>query len=314
MRLSAAVPFMEHAMLSIRTILHPTDFSEHSADAFRLACLLARDHKAKLVLLHVAAPPVTVTSGVMTPAPPEPSEYDRPALQAKLDAVVPTDPAVLVERRLVFGVPSQEIVAAAQHGCDLIVMGTHGRRGFSRLVLGSVAEQVIRKAPCPVLAVKLPASGAHKPQIRRILHPTDFSEHSAVALHLASWLAREYKAPLTALHVLQAPAAAFGDVMLEFPTETERANASRQLAALTPTVPGVQFETQTEEGDAAQQILTAAESMPADLIVMGTHGRTGLGRLLLGSAAERVLREAPCAVLTVKTPLPATGGDHGSSS
>ena len=141
-------------MLPIRTILHPTDFSEYSGYAFRLACALARDYGARLVVLHVAAPPVVVYGeGVLPPAPEDYQER----LRGQLQQVVSPDPKVPVEHRLVEGDAVTEILRLAEETkCDLIVMGTHGRTGLGRLLMGSVAEQVVRKAPCPVLTVKTP--------------------------------------------------------------------------------------------------------------------------------------------------------------
>jgi len=141
-------------MLNIKTILHPTDFSESSAAAFHLACSLARDHGSRLVVLHVVTPPtVAYTEGVMLP----PTEDIKDELWAKLDEIVPTVEFMEVERHLVEGEPSVEILRLAKDAnTDLIVMGTHGRRGLTRLVMGSVAEEVVRKSPCPVLTVKVP--------------------------------------------------------------------------------------------------------------------------------------------------------------
>jgi nucleotide-binding universal stress UspA family protein len=149
------VPFTkEHAVLPIQTILHPTDFSDHSDFAFRLACALARDYGARLVLLHVAAQPVIVYGeGVV---PPDPEEYLE-ALKKKLFALEVLDPSVRAERRLKEGDPVTEILAEAREtNADLVVMGTHGRTGLGRLLMGSVAEQVVRKASCPVLTVRTP--------------------------------------------------------------------------------------------------------------------------------------------------------------
>jgi nucleotide-binding universal stress UspA family protein len=143
-------------MLPIGTILHPTDFSSHSQHAFRLACSLARDHGATVVALHVLTPPhVAYTEGVILP-PPEAYE-DR--WREQLDRLQPPDPAVRLERRLVYGYPADTILRLAEGTrCGLIVMGTHGWTGLNRLVMGSVAEQVVRRAPCPVLTVKNPPS------------------------------------------------------------------------------------------------------------------------------------------------------------
>ena len=142
-------------MTGIRTILHPTDFSESSATAFRLACALARDYGARLLVLHVKRPPPAVANevGVAVIEPPE----IRAALEAQLRTVRPDDPSLRVEHRLSEGGEVEEIVYAAhESACDLIVLGTHGRTGLTRLLLGSVAEQVLRRAPCPVLTVKTP--------------------------------------------------------------------------------------------------------------------------------------------------------------
>ncbi len=142
-------------MQAIRTILHPTDFSVPSGLAFRLACSLAQAHGARLHVLHVAEHPVVVpVEGTGTGWP---VRYQQ-ELTAKLLAIRPDDPNVPVEHQLLFAAaPGAEIVRVAQAiEADLIVMGTHGRTGLARLLMGSVAEQVVRKAPCSVLTVKAP--------------------------------------------------------------------------------------------------------------------------------------------------------------
>jgi nucleotide-binding universal stress UspA family protein len=145
-------------MLTIQTILHPTDFSPRSDQAFRLACSLAHDHGARVIVLHVAPPPMATTvGGVMTP---EPGRHDEEYLR-QLRRLQPEDSRVPVERLLTEGSPSEGILRAARETkCDLIVMGTHGRTGLGRVLMGSVAEAVVRKAPCLVLTVKVPAHPA----------------------------------------------------------------------------------------------------------------------------------------------------------
>jgi nucleotide-binding universal stress UspA family protein len=141
-------------MLAIKTILHPTDFSERSDFAFRLACALARDYGARLVILHVAEPPAAVAAEGVLMLPPT---IDLEPLRARLQQLRPEDPKIMVEHCLVQGGAAEEILQVAQERkCDLIVMGTHGRTGLGRLLMGSVAEQVVRKASCPVLTVKTP--------------------------------------------------------------------------------------------------------------------------------------------------------------
>jgi len=139
-------------MLPLKTILHATDFSDPSAAAFRFACGLARDYKTRLVVLHVVPPPES-HGEVVARRQDHGYHHD---LWRLLDRVRPEDPAVTVERRLEDGQPAATILRVArEEGADLIVLGTQGRRGLGRLLLGSVAEQVVRQAPCPVLTTNL---------------------------------------------------------------------------------------------------------------------------------------------------------------
>ncbi len=147
-------------MFAIHRILHPTDFSERSAHAFRLACALARDHGASVLVLHVKAPLVIYGEGLMAEPPPGYTE----GLRAQLKSVQAHDPRVVLEHKLVEGEPAEEILRVAREaGCDLIVLGTHGRTGLRRLLMGSVAEVVVRKAECPVLTVKTPFPAVEAP-------------------------------------------------------------------------------------------------------------------------------------------------------
>jgi nucleotide-binding universal stress UspA family protein len=141
-------------MLAVNTILHPTDFSERSHYAFWLACSLARDYGARLIVLHVvAAPAVVYAEGIV---PPNPEEL-RAAVQEELNRLQAPRADVRAERRLAEGDAVEETLRVAKEAnADLIVMGTHGRTGLGRLLMGSVAEQVMRRASCPVLTVKAP--------------------------------------------------------------------------------------------------------------------------------------------------------------
>ena len=139
-------------MLAIRTILHPTDFSEPSEHAFRLACALARDHGARVLVLHVVPPPADREETARRTGV---SFYER--LWNNLRRLQAPDARVWVEYRMADGEPAREILRVADEGpCDLIVLSTHGRTGLRRLVMGSVAEEVLRAAPCPVLTLKAP--------------------------------------------------------------------------------------------------------------------------------------------------------------
>ena len=141
-------------MLPIHVILHPTDFSLQSEHALKLAAALARDYGARLLVLHVAVPhPLIYSEGSL---PLDPQLFVQEA-RAQLDRLhLPIDKH-RAERRFVEGDAATEIVRLAQEmQADLIVMGTHGRTGLARMLMGSVAEQVVRKAPCPVLTVTMP--------------------------------------------------------------------------------------------------------------------------------------------------------------
>jgi nucleotide-binding universal stress UspA family protein len=144
-------------VLPIRTILHPTDFSEHSRYAFQTACVLARECHARLIVLHVVEPPVTIVGGTAA-APLLANELPLPGAERHLHRVRPSDPDLDVEHQLEVGYPAETILRVARElPADLIVMGTHGRRGLSRLLMGSVAERVLREAGCPILTLKQPA-------------------------------------------------------------------------------------------------------------------------------------------------------------
>ena len=136
-------------------ILVPIDFSTGSDAALEMATSLARDSGGFLILAHVEVIPLSAAGGEYLYAMPEPPTEE---LLAKLDAIVLPDSHVPVERRLLAGDPAEAIIRLAQtEDVDMIVMGTHGRRGLTRLLMGSVAEAVVRAAPCPVLTVKQPA-------------------------------------------------------------------------------------------------------------------------------------------------------------
>jgi universal stress protein A len=138
--------------MQAKKILFPTDFSTVSDDAMRFATMLARDTGAKLVILHVEEPPTAYGGGDMYYGVPEP---DTGALKRMLEVLKPDDPKVPYEQHLVLGSPADEIIEyAKREQVDMIVMASHGRTGVVRFLMGSVAERVVREAPCPVVTVK----------------------------------------------------------------------------------------------------------------------------------------------------------------
>jgi nucleotide-binding universal stress UspA family protein len=136
-------------MSRIRTILHPNDLSETSDAAFRLACSLARDYNAEIIVLHVYPPPVNGAEAVDRDRD---NDVESDLLDALRKLTLP-DPTIRITYRVEEGSATEVIVDAAR-GCDLIVMGTHGRGGLSRAIMGSVAEHVLREATCPVVTVR----------------------------------------------------------------------------------------------------------------------------------------------------------------
>ena len=147
----------ESAMYTIRTILHPTDFSESARYAFELACALAQVENARLIILHVAVPPVVMYDESGKRLPPV-ADY-RQAARVELFQLQAPYPGVRVEHRLDEGEVSAAILRVLDEvKPDLVIMGTHGRTGLNRLVIGSVAADVMRQSPCTVLAVRLPHS------------------------------------------------------------------------------------------------------------------------------------------------------------
>jgi nucleotide-binding universal stress UspA family protein len=141
-------------MIPMKIILHPTDFSKPSEYALRFACALARDYEARLILLHVVEPPVYYGELGMTV--PLPADFHE-SLQDRLERLVPADVGIPVEAIQIEGSASTEILRVAdERHCNLIVLGTHGRTGLSRVLLGSVAEDIIRHSHIPVLTLKTP--------------------------------------------------------------------------------------------------------------------------------------------------------------
>jgi len=148
--------------MASKAILFPTDFSTASDAALSHAEALAKQAGATLLIVHVEEPPLAYGGGELYYGLPEPNSE---RIQKMLEDIRPRDPAVPFEHRLTIGDPAGEVVRiAGDEGCEMIVMGTHGRTGLTRLLMGSVAEQIVRRAPCPVLiyreaAEKLAAAG-----------------------------------------------------------------------------------------------------------------------------------------------------------
>lgn len=300
--------------MKVEKVVCPTDFSPCASHALELAVLVARSFGAELHVLHAV---VLHAEDPHNPAHHLPNLeevealLERTAASALARDIAPHADGMLrivqIQRRAPFA--GDAIVEYAEEiGADLIVLGTHGRRGLSHLLLGSVANEVVRRATCPVMTARARPQGSHLGAIERILVPIDFSGSSETALAAARDLAIQWTASLDLLHVIEEtvmPAfyAAGVTSLLQLDPEIRtrcEAEMQRRLAQLADT--SLAVATHVREGKAAREIVAFAEETGTDLIVLATAARSGLERLLLGSVAEKVVRLAPCPVLVVRPP------------
>jgi len=288
-------------MLHIRQILFPTDRSRCAERAYAHAAYLARVHNARLHAVHVRAEGgAELASEDLLPLSlaDVAAELDIPREQLTGDL----DPALVEHAQIVSDSPGRGIVDYAEENhIDLIVMGTHGRGGADRLLAGSVAERVVREAPCPVLTVR----GEGTLAVRRIVVPIDFSDRSKEAIPVAEDLADVYGAAIELVYVIDEDAVPPANVPLLGPVRVSadevKTRFRKLMADLVREYQGRgEVSGTVVMGHPASDLLEHAEEH-ADLIVMSTHGRTGLKRLLLGSVAEKLVRRAPCPVFTIKS-------------
>jgi nucleotide-binding universal stress UspA family protein len=303
-------PCVESAVAAKPIVLLATDFSAPAAYAQAFAVELVRRHGFDAALHVIHCIPL--------------NELERAEAERQLPLAVPPGlDDVVASRRVVRALaPELGIVETAQQlGARLIVMGTHGRTNLAHVLIGSVAERVVRLAQCPVLTVRSPdhmparpagVEGAAMVSIRTILCPIDFSDCSRAALEHAEELARRFEASLIVAHVVEPVLypVAYGLPPVA-PVAFEEGARSSAVKVMDPIVDGlarrgVKARALVDAGNAASRICDLAKEERADLIVLATHGYTGMKHLLLGSTAEKVVRLAPCAVLAVKSP--AAGG------
>ena len=290
----------------LHTILAATDFSDTSATAVDWAIELARSHGARIELIHALLVPSRATDFV--PSPPDPTEELQAAASARLNEIDQRvgDLGIEVASHLRLGIPSQIIIESADDlGADLIVIGTRGLTGLRHLLLGSTAERVVQHAHCAVLTVH-PGDKDKHDQIKTVLVPTDFSRDAETAYFAAfKLLGRQSDTKIVLVHVYHLPYeyTAYGTIptSLDYFKDVEGA-AEERLARLADELrsQGFHVETAAREGFPPEVILGEAKAVGADLIAMGTHGRTGFAHLVLGSTAERVVQRADCPVLTVR--------------
>jgi nucleotide-binding universal stress UspA family protein len=293
-------------------ILVPINFSRPSLKAIPYALAISRQFGADVHLLHVTDLAQQSAPTLLTlPLVPQP-EWDQRLMKrlAALVAKYRTDGKVsALEPRT--GTAYEEICDAARElKADLIVVATHGYTGYKRMFFGSVAERVVQHSPCPVLVVRHHYHGWNGIEdlrtrtgfkLAKILVPTDFSDCSQAAFDYGVQLAREFGAELRLAHVINPHAFPFGDKYTALdPAEllAQMGNAAKKRMRSMVSKAKSRYSVRLIHGSPAIEICKAANE-DVDLIVICTHGRTGLGHLLIGSVAEHVVRYAHCPVLVI---------------
>jgi nucleotide-binding universal stress UspA family protein len=274
-----------------------TDFSERSDRALRRATLLARQSGASLLLVHVVDDdqPTRIVAV-------ESMEAER--LLAQLVQTVRQTDGIPCEAEVVLADPFEGIVrAVAAKEPDLLVIGPHRRQVLHDVFVGTTAERTLRAVTRPVLMANAPPVGAY----RRVLVATDLSERSAAATQTLAALRICEGCSLALVHAFEAPALdlaaspAIPGVARQVYLEEARAEALVHLEAFARSagVDGADLRLRRREGSAAGEILSLADEEQADLVVVGTRGRSGAAKIFLGSVAEAVLRTAHTDVLGV---------------
>lgn len=298
-------------METVRKVFCATDFSGPADEAIRQADALARTHQAELLIYH--ALPSALGSHPLQPALDQQALNDLPALQGRiLDALVERSQAITgrapgeITAQVGEGAPYAAIVSRAEAAkADIIVVGGQGSSGVARLVLGNVAEKIVRYAHCPVLIAR---SGPHT---GHILVGTDLSAPAMPAVAAAAREAQTRKGRVTIVHSLNLPEPGGGPLSSELvpnPAAPINKDELKALAKQRMQEAASRFKLEAElvvtEGSPAIDIPRLAEQLPAELVIVATSGRTGLSRVLLGSVAEAVVRASPCSCLVVRLPRP----------
>jgi nucleotide-binding universal stress UspA family protein len=307
-------------MVALKHVLCPVDLSELSIPALAWAGSIADWYQSQLIVLHVVPTfepmqvrPAALFDAVQFVYPMTQDQVEERLRDAMRTAGVTADRARVAAKA---GDPGHVIVdEALAVGADLVVMATHGRRGWDRVMLGSVAERVLRSAPCPVFTVpslaqilaKADTNMRARMPVSAILCPVDFSSAALHAVEFAMDMANRANASVTFLHVIEwlaeeEPRETAHFAVPEFRQQLMQ-NAREQLTALAAHQLHLErgLSVEVAAGRAHRQIARVAAEMKADLIVLGAQGRGGPPLVALGSTTEQVVRAAPCPVLTIRS-------------
>lgn len=274
----------------LKHLLFATDGSDFSSGAQRVAIDLAKRCGARLTVMTIVLTTQDL-EGVGTHGLREQMEREA---QARIDAVVTAARAegVVCDTQLVYGEdPHHEIVStAAELAPDLIVLGRRGKRGLARLMVGHATAHVAGHAPCDVLMVPR----ASLVWSQRILLATDGSTHSTAAARTAQSIAAQCNVPVTVVSAT---------TRSHSPERKAEAHATVDRVSAELKAAGIVSEGLVSEGRPDEVVIATATERQADLIVVGSHGRTGLTRLILGSISERIMGQAQCPVLIARSEL-----------
>jgi nucleotide-binding universal stress UspA family protein len=300
-------------MIKPDKILFPTDFSRCADQALAHAVFLAEKYEAELHVLHVVTifkdQPDIVSNEIADTEKTVRNleEIAEKQLNKVVDSKGSDDMTLITTTKRSISAAPAIMEYSTEYNIDFIVMGTHGRRGFGHLLLGSTAEEVVRLSKCPVFTIKELKEAKPVMHLNNILIPVDFSDHSKIALSHASEIAQSYKAQLQILHIIEEtmhPAFSLSgkSSIFDLIPGIEDDCRKRTEKMVNETVPPqVKYDVHIKGGSAASDIIRFAKENSTDLIVIATHGLTGLEHMLLGSVTEKVVRMAHCPVFTVKS-------------
>ncbi len=299
----------------MKKILCPVDFSDSSDYAVWYAHELSMLLGGELHCLHVVnsvsagglVDGVYASSGSIDSVLERISEHAKEELEKTVNRFEMLGVPVVGHHRT--GRPVDEIMAVAEElDADVIVIATHGRTGFDRMVFGSTCEKIVRQSPIPVLSVKypghwdFPTPSQDRLKISRILYPLDFSEFAEQGVQAAALLSRAIDATLVLGHVV--------DMRTEYPlletglavakSEDNVTDSQRRLEQIAEGLVGIDVRCRVNRGQPHRALIEMIEEEGIDFVIMPTHGYQGVSHFLLGSVAERMVRLAPCPVLTMR--------------
>lgn len=295
----------------LKRIALTTDFSERARVAYEAAAALAREHGAAIDLLHEAEPLPPFYYESFSRDFPIHSYYE--SLATQLDAEASRAPlsGLPVHPRLLSPESDHSTILGflEDAGVDLLVMATHGHTALAHLLLGSFTEKLARMSSVPVLTYRRrKGSGPFSPP-GRVIVPFDFSDNARAVLPLVRWIAAHYEPEITLLNVFPHPADfIFGPLgsgttsrdLQRAVNEATRRTTARLEEISHSELEGFQIACRVREGTPHREIVAEIEDRNADLVLMATHGWTGVKHLFFGSVAERVLRRASCSVLIAR--------------